>query len=550
MRKQGVSRRSTAIALRRLRGPQALQRYVGTGGYEGARTDRAPLKEWTPSAQHPDADVEPDLKPLRARVRDLARNAPLIAGAIDTHMTSIVGPGLVPHPRIDREFLGLSDEAADRLKKQIVRVWWAIAGGVGLDIRRKRNFAHLSWVVLRGWLEGGEIFVRRRYAKRPGDVVGTKVQLIEADRVSTPEMMVESDTLIAGVQKDEDGAPTGYWVSKYYPDDPFKPAANEWTLQPAFGVAGDPLTLHVALLERDDQTRGVSLFSPVIESVKQLTRYAGAELDAAVISAFFTAFIKSQGDGDFLQDVTGARGAAPAEVERPVGFQTNAVHPTRQVKLGPALVWELEEGEDITFANPARPYPGFEPFFRAFCSIIGTATGLPHEILIKHFTSSYSASRGALLEAWRGFNAKRHLVMIDQFAQPVYEWVLADAIASGVIDAPGFFTDPLIRAAYTECHWTGPVMGQLNPLDEVNAALKKIDGGLSTIEEETTSMSGGDWERNHVQRVKEVTMRRRDGLDVEGVAERIVAEPATDGGKSTADDRDRRDQQEQRDARR
>lgn len=63
-------------------------------------------------------------------------------------------------------------------------------------------------------------------------------------------------------------------------------------------------------------------------------------------------------------------------------------------------------------------------------------------MLIKEFNSSYSASRGALLEAWEAFKMRRKW-FVDDFCQPVYEMFLAEAVALGRINAPGFFTDPL-----------------------------------------------------------------------------------------------------------
>ncbi|MDB4913741.1 MAG: hypothetical protein JWM95_1385, partial [Gemmatimonadetes bacterium] len=121
----------------------------GVGQYEGARSDRGSMKNWNPRAGSPDADTVPDLLPLRARARDLARNAPLIAGALETKLTCMIGPGLVPHPRIDRKFLGLDDVAADEWQQQASRLWWAFAGNTRCDVRHRSNFAHITHVVAR-----------------------------------------------------------------------------------------------------------------------------------------------------------------------------------------------------------------------------------------------------------------------------------------------------------------------------------------------------------------------------------------------------------------
>ena len=78
--------------------------------------------------------------------------------------------------------------------------------------------------------------------------------------------------------------------------------------------------------------------------------------------------------------------------------------------------------------------------------------------------------------------------------------------------APGFFDDPLIRYAYTWADWTGPSQGQLDPKKEVEAAMLRVENGFSTRQRETAELTGGDWELNHRQRVKEEKLRREAGF--------------------------------------
>jgi capsid protein len=184
--------RSPVDAQRRSR----IQRFYGPGGYEGGRTDRAATRNWVPIGSAPTAQSFPDSDALRARIHDLVRNAPLVAGAIDTHLFSTVGPGLMPHPRIDRKFLGLTTSRPTRFRRRSSAS--SGRGPVACDIRRRRNFGHLTWAAYRAWWDGGEMFVRRRFKRRPGDLLGLKIQLIEAERVSTPDTACASRTPRAG----------------------------------------------------------------------------------------------------------------------------------------------------------------------------------------------------------------------------------------------------------------------------------------------------------------------------------------------------------------
>jgi len=90
----------------------------------------------------------------------------------------------------------------------------------------------------------------------------------------------------------------------------------------------------------------------------------------------------------------------------------------------------------------------------------------------------------------------RRVWFVDDFCQPVYEVWLSEAVARGRIKAPGFFDDPLIRAAWCGARWIGPVQGSIDPLKEAQAAVLQIQDALKTHEQVTREMSGGDWDAN------------------------------------------------------
>ena len=184
------------------------------------------------------------------------------------------------------------------------------------------------------------------------------------------------------------------------------------------------------------------------------------------------------------------------------------------VELGNGLVNYLNEGEKVETSNPGRPNTAFDGFVTSICRQIGVALEIPYEVLMKHFTSSYSASRGALLEAWKMYKRRREWLAND-FCQPIYEEFLAEAVAKGRIHAPGFFDDPIIRKAYAKAEWNGPTQGQLDPLKEVNAAAKRVEEGFSTRTRETIELTGGDFFANHNLRVQEEKLRSEAGFGIE-----------------------------------
>jgi len=139
------------------------------------------------------------------------------------------------------------------------------------------------------------------------------------------------------------------------------------------------------------------------------------------------------------------------------------------------------------------------------------ALEIPFEVLLKRFNSSFSASKAALLEAWRFFNGRRAW-LVTSFCQPVFEAWMDEAVARGRVIAPGYFQDPAIRRAYLGTKWIGDSPGQIDPTKEVEAARQRIELGLSTHAEECAALTGGDWETKHFQLAREVKMRKEAGL--------------------------------------
>jgi capsid protein len=186
-------------------------------------------------------------------------------------------------------------------------------------------------------------------------------------------------------------------------------------------------------------------------------------------------------------------------------------------KLGYGSVVDLNKGESIELASPTRPNGNFDPFVLSFCRWTGVALEIPYEILIKHFTASYSAARAALLEAWKFFKGRREWLAAN-YCQPEYEWWMEEVVSRGIVAAPGYFEDPFIRQAYLGTVWIGPAKGMIQENVEVEAAVTRIKEGLSNIDDETAQLTGGDFLTNHKQLVKEVNLRKKDGLLVPAVA--------------------------------
>lgn len=164
------------------------------------------------------------------------------------------------------------------------------------------------------------------------------------------------------------------------------------------------------------------------------------------------------------------------------------------------------------------------------------ALELPVELLLKSFTSSYSASRAALEMAWQAFRRRRSW-FAGRFCQPLYEWMMEEAVASGRLNRPGFFTDPIIRAAWCGAQWVGPQRQSLNPYQEAQADALDIQTGTKTIEQVCMERTGGDFDKKNEQRGKEQAARNAAGLGAPAPAA-PGAEQSSGTPDKTADETD------------
>jgi lambda family phage portal protein len=478
--------------------PSASQEEQGTR-WRGASQSLRSLASWVPSAGSGTSDLPAhEQRTLRARSRDAFRGHPLARAALTRSRTNIVGTGLMCRPQVDHETLGISADEAERINTMIRARWemWA-EDPMQCDMEATLDIYGMQGLALLSAMVSGDVFVLTPSIERTGSTCALKLQIIEADRVSNPNNGPDAQALIDGVALDPGGMPRGYWVRDSHPGDAIASNGAKWEFFAAFGEAtGRRRVLHVWNdKERPGQVRGAPYLAPVLEPLVQLSRFGGAELMAAVISAMLTVFIERdavQTDGDGNEIVT---------FDQP------------SINLGNGAIVDLAPGERAKEVNPSRPNAQFDPFFMAVTKQIGAALELPVDELLLHYQSSYSAARAAMLQAWRFYTLRRWL-LTQQFCAPVYGLFLDEQVASGALRLRGY-EDPVRRRAWARALWIGPARGAMDEEKEARAAKLRIDTGVSNEAMETASMTGEDWQTVYAQRVREIERRKADGTFVE-----------------------------------
>ena len=475
----------------------------------GASRKKTAFKGWNWKGGSPKEDIEEPLEILRQRSRDLYMNGPLGRAAINRIQTNVVGSGLALRATPDADALGLETEEASQWARAVEREWRLWADSSECDHIGLSTFDELQQVALISWLASGDVFALLPMDLDSGEPYDLRVHLIEADRICNPPNIPRGMTVRQGVEIDSQGRVRAYHIRSGHPLGPSYGQTSDakWKRLPVWGEETRRRTvLHLMCAERPDQYRGVPILAPVIEQCKQLTRYAEAELMGAVVASLFTVFIKSSTpETPFAEAFSDEQPAEKSLSEDPeAGYQ---------YALGSGAIVGLSPDEDIATASPTRPNVQFDAFVTSVTSEIGAAINVPSELLMLRFTSSYSASRAALLEAWKAFRMWRSWMSRD-FCHPVYvEW-LTEAVLRGRVQAPGFLQDPLLAWAWSRAQWHGPAPGQVDPLKEVQAAVVRVGQGFSSRSRETSELTGGDYETNVRQLAEEERRRREAGMSI------------------------------------
>lgn len=481
-------------------------RQITNSGYDesGASHRKNSLKGWNAISESPAHDIDRNLNTLRQRSRSLYMSAPIATSAIVSTRTNCVGSGLILKPVIDFKHLGIEREESEKIKQQILREWSIWSESKFCDNSRQNDFYELQQIAFMSWLMNGDAIGLIQYDDNAFDYkpYQLKIKLIESDKLCSPNSVTSEyfeeikndrtgNRIINGIEIDDNGAVVAYHICNKYSSDFTND--RKWTRVEAFGKrTGNPNIIHVFNAERCEQYRGVPLLAPVIESIKQLTRYQEAEIMAAVVNGLFSVFITTN-DGDDDVDFEGLDDGEECERN------------DNELELAPGVINFLKSGESVQTVDAKRPNTNFDGFVSSMCKYIGAGLEIPYEILLKSFTASYSASRAALLEAWKAYKMRRKWFAND-FCKPIYETWLSEAVAKGRVNCPGFFSSVEIRKAYSKSEWIGPAPGQLDPVKEATGAKMRIEQGFSTRETESAEINGSNFEQNVEQLVIENRM--------------------------------------------
>ncbi len=420
--------------------------------FEAGSTGTRRSAGWHAPTSSPNTGVLANLTTLRARSRAAKRNDGYSAGTIEKLVSNIIGTGIQPQSQAaDPAFRA----AADRL----FRRWTDESDADGL-----LDFYGQQAQACRGWLEGGEQFVRFRF-REASDGLSVPLQL----QVLEPELCPHSYTRAYGTTRVRAGiefSPIGRRVAYYF--HPSRPDLDDDfdTSQLRRIAAGNVVHLYDPL--RAGQLRGLPHLTQALVELHELSKYRDAQLLRQQLATMFVAFLKQDArpePSDAVNPLTGET-AETSAVDEPM------------LPLAPGLFQQLDPGQEVDFSDPPEPQ-GYADFIRQQLYGVAAATGVPYEVITGDMRQVNDRTvRLVLQEFRRRVQAWQHQIIVFQLCRRVWRTWMDQAVRSGALVAPSdYWINP---EPWLAVDWKPQGWPYMNPLQDVQAAILEMRGGLAS----------------------------------------------------------------------
>jgi lambda family phage portal protein len=430
--------------------------------YDAAKNSRL-TSGWAQTITSGDTELMTSLRVLRARSRALMRDASYALRAKIIVVNNVVGPGIGMQAQVKTT----RNDLNNRINDDIEAAWEDWSEAKSCHTGGTLHFSDLERFVMGQIFEAGEIFIRKYYQSFGDSSIPFALEVIEPERVVDewqPSPLAVGATVRMGIEADVFRRPIAYWIRKLHPGE-LQYSAGE--IDFVERVPADQI-IHLRIIERWPQTRGVPWLHTVIRKLNDLDGYTESEVIAARAAASYM-----------------------ATIETPNDYGETTETGSREVTLEPGIVERLDPGEKLSFVAPNRPNTQIDPFIRLMLREVAAGTGPSYESLSRDYSqSNYSSSRLALLDdrdLWRVIQ----MWFIRNFRNQIHREWLQQAVLSMAISSIGIEAYANDQKKFSAVRFKPRGWSWVDPTKEVEAYKEAVRCGFTTTSEVIALTGGG-----------------------------------------------------------
>lgn len=411
-------------------------------GYEGGRRNRH-TDGWVAGSSSADGQIAPAVALLRERMRDLVRNNPHAAQAIQVLVNNMVGAGIRPRAR--------TGNAA--LNKKVDKLWEAWARRA--DAHGHSDIYGVTALAVREMLEGGDCFALPHF----GAVVGAsglpplQIELREADHldVGKNSLLDGGGEIRDGVEYNAKGIRVALWLFDHHPGDN---RMMRWTKD----SRRVPVDRVAHLFERQRvQSRGVPWGAPSVVDMRHLDDWRQTELIRKKTEACLAGILVSDEEPGPGPDGRPSLGAV----------MTDSAGNTVE-EFTPGMIATAKGATSFETVTP-QATGGVGEWSRVQLHAVSAGWRVPYCLMTGDLKdNNFASTRVGLNEFRRMVEMIQWTCIIPMLLEPIWAWFIQASQLVGLLPDRGDYV----------AEWAPPRFESVNPKQDVEADIAEARAGF------------------------------------------------------------------------
>ncbi len=391
-----------------------------------------------------------DRSKLTETARDLVRNNPFAARAVQVISEGVIGPGIIPsveasNAKVKADYQALIDAHCDT---------------TAIDADGRHNLYGIQLLAMRSVVESGEVLIRRRPRfAADGLPLPFQLQVLEVDYLDTTKdgPLPSGGRILNGIEYSPIGKRVAYHLYTSHPGN-----MTTFNAMQSSRISADDVA-HIYRMDRPGQMNGVTWFAPVMIGMRDFADYEDAQLVRQKVAASFAVFLTQQ-EGASGNPLLAAPNATPTDTGLP------------SAGIEPGMIMRLKPGENATFGVPPQ-VEGYRDFSIVTLHKIAVGFGVDYASLTgDNSQGNFANSRMGWLRFHRSIESWQWNMFIPAFCDPVSRWLL---------DGCALMTGRRYPAKIVH---TPPRREMFDPSKDVKAAKDAIRAGLSSRSNEVRKL--------------------------------------------------------------
>jgi len=481
---------------------------LGRAAFDAAQINNL-FSEWETISKPINAQLESDLRTMRARSRNLAKNNPYMKRFFKLCRSNIVGAqGFILNSEVT-----LTNGKPARIEREAIQKAWKAFCKKGVPCAKgKMTMKDIQGMIVNQLFGDGEIIIRVLQGRDVGPH-GIAFQFIDPELLDVNHKdNYRGNRVRMGIETDLGGRVVAYHFH-----------STDSTHEDYYTVGGRGYIrvdkaniIHEFFYEYVDQLRGFPEMVAAMSRLRQLDGYEEAEVVAARIGSSAMGFIeRGENGGGFEENMTSEDDELDIEIE-----SEEADDP--EIETNPGDWHYIDHGAKIHSWSPSHPNTAYKDFVKTILRGIASGLGVDYNTLANDLEGvNFSSLRGGVLESREMWKLAQEWVVEHVIEEMFERWLFAALSTKNIVMPRGDHLSVLDIDRYKAHSFQARRWAWVDPVKDLQAAKMAIDERLAS-RSEIIRERGRDPDQVWDEIQKESEDLKKRGIEIKSVPTQSV----------------------------